>query len=362
MKSDDGQKPLESGSRSRKRAGAGVTIAAVARQAGVSAMTVSNVINNKASVQPSIREAVLRAVADLGYRPNPAARALASASLLRIGLMHRDEESALLSAMLTGSLQATADLGVQLVLRSFTSDNGLEEVERFARTGLDGLLLPPPLCERFVDSGRAETIGLPVVAMAPGSTMQSVSGVRIDDEAASHALTQHLIARGHRRIAFIQLPGSHVGTTRLAGHHRALEEAGLQPDPDLVWQGRPFFGDGLRLAEQHLGGPLHFTAVMAGNDDMAAAFINTALRRGMRLPHDLSITGFDDTPIASKIWPALTTVRQPLARIAARATELLVGMLRHPAEQLPATQTVEYELLERASVSAPPRRPSGSRQ
>lgn len=353
MSSDDVDAGAARPQRSRKRAGAGVTINAVAHHAGVSAMTVSNVINNKASVQPTTRDAVLKAVAELGYRPNPAARALASASLLRIGLMHRDEESALLSAMLTGTLQATARLGAQLVLRPFAAESDLDEVLRFARTGLDGLLLPPPLCERFGDAGLARQLEVPVIALAPGSAMHQMSGIRIDDVAASHALTTHLIAHGHRRIAFVQLPGSHVGHTRLAGYRAALQDAGLEEDPQLIWPGRPFFADGLRLAEQHLGGPLQFSAVMAGNDDMAAAFVNTALRHGMQLPGDLSVTGFDDTPIASKIWPALTTVRQPLALIAEQATELLVDMLRDPAGKQHVSRLVDYELVERASVAAP---------
>ncbi|EHJ59641.1 LacI family transcriptional regulator [Novosphingobium pentaromativorans US6-1] len=348
--------------RTRKRATKGATMAAVARRAGVSAMTVSNVINNKVSVQPGTREAVLKAIAELDYRPNAAARALASASTLRIGLLHRDQDSALLSAMLVGSLKAASRIGVQLIIQPYNPDTALEDILEFAESGLDGLLLPPPLCEQFSDSGLSARINIPVVAMAPGTSLPDIACVRIDDEAAAFALTSSLIVHGHRRIAFVLLPGTHVGKARLEGYRRALREAGIPEDPDLIWQARPTFSEGLVLAERKLGtaekpvaqGP--FTAIMAGNDDMAAAFVNVALRLGKRIPEDLSITGFDDTPIAIKIWPTLTTVRQPLAEIAEQATELLIAMLRNPSAQGPSAQGavprfVDYKLVERASVA-----------
>ncbi|WP_255352315.1 MULTISPECIES: LacI family DNA-binding transcriptional regulator [Novosphingobium] len=332
-------------------------MAAVARRAGVSAMTVSNVINNKASVQPATREAVLKAIAELDYRPNAAARALASASTLRIGLLHRDEDSALLSAMLVGSLKAASRIGVQLVIQTYDPETALDDILEFAESGLDGLLLPPPLCEQFSDSGLIARINIPVVAMAPGMSLPDMACVRIDDEAAAFALTSRLISHGHSRIAFVLLPGTHVGKARLEGYRRALREHGIAADPDLIWQARPIFSEGLVLAEEKLGGagdtaePEAFTAIMAGNDDMAAAFVNVALRQGKRIPEDLSITGFDDSPIAIKIWPTLTTVRQPLAEIAEQATEILINILRNPSTYRALPRFVDFKLIERASVA-----------
>ena len=144
-----------------------------------------------------------------------------------------------------------------------------------------------------------------------------------------------------------------VRTVRIAVHPGRRKPIDLELRTGEDGLGHRAANDGLRLAEAHLGGPLRFSAVMAANDDMAAAFVNTALRRGLHLPDDLSVTGFDDTPIASKIWPGLTTVRQPLALIAEQATELLVNMLRDPAAPRPGTSLVDYELITRASVGPP---------
>lgn len=119
----------------------------------------------------------------------------------------------------------------------------------------------------------------------------------------------------------------------------------------LVWEAPPTFEAGLALAERVLTTQRDFTAVIAGNDDMAAAFVNVALRNKISVPDDLSITGFDDTPIAVKIWPELTTIRQPLALIAERAAERLVATLRgEPPETQPLTIYVDYKMIERQST------------
>ena len=338
--------------RARRRATKGATISSVARLAGVSPMTVSNVINNKSSVQQAKRDAVLKAIAELDYRPNAAARALASASTLRIGLLHRDEESALLSAMLVGALRATSRMGVQLILQTYSPETEIEDVLAFARADIDGLLLPPPLCERFGMSGLSGGLSIPLAAMAPGKALADMVCVRIDDEEATCALTSSLITRGHRDIAFVQLPDTEVGKARLAGYRRALHKHGIPYRSSLIWSARPYFSEGLKLAEAKLTPGLKASAIMAGNDDTAAAFINVALRRGLRVPEDISITGFDDTPIAIKIWPPLTTVRQPLAEIAEQATNLLIARLRNPGADRALPHFVDFALIERGSVLA----------
>ncbi|MEJ2408665.1 MAG: substrate-binding domain-containing protein [Novosphingobium sp.] len=336
--------------RARRKATKGITIGSVARLAGVSPMTVSNVINNKTSVQQSKREAVLKAIEELDYRPNAAARALASASTLRIGLLHRDDESALLSAMLVGALRATSRRGVQLILQTYKPETAFDDVVAFARTDIDGLLLPPPLCERFSESGLSKGLAIPLAAMAPGKALPDMACVRIDDEEASCALTSSLIARGHRDIAFVVMPDTDVGEARLDGYRRALRKHGLPCRPSLIWSARPYFSEGLILAEAKLNAKLKASAIMATNDDMAAAFVNVALRRGLRVPEDISITGFDDSPIAIKIWPPLTTVRQPLAEIAEQATDMLIAMLRNPSAERTVPRFVDFTLIERASV------------
>lgn len=339
-----------SGRRQRRGSG-GPTIKAVADHAGVSAMTVSNVLNNKSFVNPATREAVLASVKALNYTPNAAARSLAAAATLRISLLHRDVDSALLSAMLVGTLKAASTRGVQLVLNIYDPADPIGSVENILRSGIDGLLLPPPLCETVSAAGVPERFDTAMIALAPGSELKNMPSVRIDDELASYQLTRLLLAKGHRRIAIVTLPGALVAASRLRGYLRALGEAGILADMGLVWEAAPTFDAGLELAECKFKTPRDFTAVIAGNDDMAAAFVNAALRNKLSVPHDISITGFDDTPIAVKIWPPLTTIRQPLALMAEKATEQLVARLRNEdMSAFPRTMYVDFTLVERQSV------------
>ena len=185
--------------------------------AGVSTMTVSNVLNNKPSVLPEKREAVLEAIQRLNYQPNVAARALASAGTIRIGLLYRDVESATLSAMLVGALKASAKFGFQLIIRSYDEASPLDDVAAFAASGIDGLLLPPPLCEFVSVSGISARLNIPMIALAPGIGLPDFPSVRIDDEVAAYDATCLLLDKGHRRIGYVKLPGSMVGQTRLAG-------------------------------------------------------------------------------------------------------------------------------------------------
>ncbi|AHE52977.1 hypothetical protein NX02_06235 [Sphingomonas sanxanigenens DSM 19645 = NX02] len=318
-------------------------------------MTVSNVINNKSFVNPAAREAVLEAVKALNYTPNSAARSLAAAKTIRIGLLHRDIDSALLSAMLVGSLRATSRLGVQLVLEIYDFADPIGSVEKVLRNGIDGLLLPPPICEVASAAGLPDRHDVPMIGLAPGGDLRNMDCVRINDEQASYELTRMLLEKGHRRIAIVTLPTALVAASRLRGYLRALGDAGVVADMDHVWEASPTFEAGLALAERVLEGRPDFTAVIAGNDDMAAAFVNVALRNKLSVPDDISITGFDDTPIAVKIWPALTTVRQPLALIAEKAAERLVATVRkETTDPSPRTIYVDFMMVERQSVGPPP--------
>jgi LacI family transcriptional regulator len=343
--------------RKRRRSGGGPTIAEVAELAGVSTMTVSNVLNNRPVVHADTRDAVLKAVKALNYTPNSAARALASAATLRIGLVHSDAESALLSAILVGSLKAASRLGAQLIINSYDLADPVGGVEAFLKTGLDGLLLPPPLCEMVSAAGIPERHDTAMIALAPGGDLRNMDCVRIDDEQAAYEVTRILLNKGHRRIGFVTLPGALVAVSRLRGYLRALGEQSVIPDMSLVWEARPTFDAGLDLAQRVLIEDRRVTAVIAGNDDMAAAFVNVALRNNLSVPGDVSIIGFDDTPIAVKIWPALTTVRQPLALIAEKATERLVHILREEGGKSATVEAsyVDFTLIERSSVGCVPR-------
>jgi len=197
------------------------------------------------------------------------------------------------------------------------------------------------------------------VALATGKARDDVSCVRIDDFRAAREMTQHLIEQGHTRIAFIKgQPTQTASAQRLAGFESAMEEAGHEVDPALVIQGFFTYKSGLEAAEKLLARKRIPTAIFASNDDMAAAAISVAHRRGLDVPHDLSVVGFDDTPIATTVWPELTTIRQPIAAMAEAAINLLLQRIRRPKDRqmiAPIDHLLPYELVKRDSVAPPPK-------
>jgi len=351
--------------RAARRSSRAVTIAMVAERAGVSAMTVSNVLNGQKRVNEAKRSAVLAAVEALNYVPNPAARALASAAPAQIGLLYHDPQVAYLSALLLGALNATRRLGAQLLLQHAPqADVGaaLEALRTLKRSGANAFLLPAPFCELLGGSADLAALGLPVVALAPGADLPGLPGVRIDDFAAARELTERLLQLGHRRIAFIGGPSAHSASrSRMDGYRAALEGRGIPFDPVLSVPGAFTFESGLAAAGALLTMTPRPTAIFAANDDMAAAVVSAAHRMGLHIPADLSVVGFDDTPIATRIWPTLTTVRQPVALISEAAVEALVDVLKSPAEPPPLTsRLLPYEIIERDSTGPLVRPPLGN--
>jgi len=315
--------------RARKRAAGGaVTIQTVAARANVSAMTVSHVLNGTKRVRDETRDAVLEAVKTLGYVPNKAARQLASANALQIGIVYRNAENEFLSAMLVGCLNAAAKLGAQVLLRKCDTlevGDALEAVDWLVKGGANALLLNPPYCELLSHAGVTERLDVPISAIAQGDPLPGIDCVGVDERAAACDMTTHLIARGHRRIGFVTGPKEQMATrARLEGYQLACATHGVEADPDLIAQGNYSFGSGLAAGGALLSLKSPPTAIFASNDDMAAGVSLVAHQRGLRIPEDLAVAGFDDAPIAAKIWPPLTTVRQDVEALARRGVEMLV--------------------------------------
>ncbi|RIA43697.1 LacI family transcriptional regulator [Hephaestia caeni] len=343
-----------------RRGSSAPTIADVAKRAGVSPMTVSRVINGEQTVRPLTRAAVEDAIRALNYAPNSAARSLAGGGQVRIGLLYSNPSAAYLSEFLVGVLDQAARGDVQLVIEK--CEPGQDE-QRAARHlidgGVDGVLLPPPLSdatEVIALFGEAE---VPVVVVASARPPDRVSSVGIDDFEAARAMTRHLLAMGHDRIGFIVgNPNQHASARRLEGYRAALEERGAKVDEALIAQGLFTYRSGLDAAELLLARDPSPTAIFASNDDMAAAAVAVAHRRGVDVPGDLSICGFDDTPFATTIWPALTTIHQPIADMSRAALDQLVVEARDRRSGKPSPHRrvlLDYSLVRRHS-DAPPRR------
>src|SRR5688572_29564386 len=241
--------------RSGRRKGSAVTIHEVARHASVSPMTVSRVINGESNVRDATRELVMAAVRALNYRPNPAARVLAGARDTRIGLIYSNPSASYLSELLVGALDGSSRAAAQLVLDRW--DNLKPAAEKAAAQrlaeGIAGVILPPPLCESKAISSAFAAEGIPAVALATGKAREDVSCVRIDDFNAAREMTQHLIAQGHTRIAFIKgQPTQTASAQRLEGFEAAMKDADLDVDPALIIQGFFTYKSGLEATEKLL--------------------------------------------------------------------------------------------------------------
>ena len=338
------------------------TMADVARLAGVSPMTVSRVMNDKSSVREKTRNKVYAAVAALNYSPNQAARRLAGSKPIRIGFLYSNPSAGYLSEFLVGLLNQASVNNVQLVVEKCEAgEHEREQTERLIANGVDGIILPPPLCDA---PGIIELIaasGLPAVAVACGQPDARVSAVSIDDYQAAHAMTSHLIALGHQRIGFvIGHPNQTASARRLAGFKAAILEKGGEGAPELIEQGLFTYRSGLDAAERLLSLDLRPTAIFASNDDMAAAVVAIAHRLGLDVPGDLTVAGFDDTALATTIWPELSTVRQPIAEMAEGAAQALVRHIRARrvgALADPEHIVMEFSLVRRQSDAAPRMRP-----
>jgi LacI family transcriptional regulator len=218
--------------------------------------------------------------------------------------------------------------------------------------------LLPPLSDHRLMLSKLHEAAIPVVRIAPQENLSASPSVGIDDYAASREVTAHLIKLGHRRIGFILgHPGHGATEQRYLGFVDEMRAHKIPVVPELVQTGNFVFTDGLICAERMLRAAVPPTAIFASNDDMAAAVISMARKVGLDLPRQLSVAGFDDAPLATMIWPELTTVRQPVAAMAGRAAELIIQLeprRKGWPERMPR-HLFDHELIVRSSTARPSR-------
>ncbi len=310
------------------------TIVDVAERAGVSIKTVSRVINNERHVSADTRVRVRKAVTELGFEANESARGMRSQNQEKswvIAQLYGDPGSLYTSDIQVGLLGRCRYFGYHLVIEEL--DYRSPDFERrtralLRRLRLDGAVLTAPLTDNEVLQMVLEESGVPFVRVTPLGESRSIPSVRIDEQRASYQLSQHLIALGHRRIGFLKGLPNHAGTyLRYAGFEQAMSEAGLMIDPSLIETGDFRYFTAIHCANRLLSRSDPPTAIFASNDEMAAAVIKVAHERDFKLPDDLSVVGFDDIQTAEMVWPALTTVRQPVMNMGAAAGDLLFNRL-----------------------------------
>lgn len=339
------------GARGGARAGA-ASIGDVARLAGVSAQTVSRVSRGADNVRPDTRDKVLRAMDQLGYAPNRAARALRSGSFNVIGVLTQQIQRTGEAYTTSGVLEAAARAGYSVSLAQVEHPESQEvrdAVFRLQHQAIDGLVI--------VQSGRAGPehlmlpAGLPVassdsalVGHYPSASADQVQGVR--------DAVDHLLGLGHRTVHHVTGPkDSQSAVVRAAAWSRRLEESGI-PVPAPVtggWEARDGYEAGLRLAADP-----EVTAVFCANDEAALGLVRALHEAGRRVPEDVSVVGFDGLPLAEYTFPPLTTVRQDFQRAGAEMVRLVLEQAAGAVIDRGYQLVIPTELVVHASTAPPP--------
>jgi LacI family transcriptional regulator, galactose operon repressor len=334
-----------------------VTIRQVADLAGVSIATVSRVVNGRSDVSSKTREAVRRVMLEQGYHASPKAGAGVAARTGLIGVTMPVIHHGYFASILSGASEALYDHDMRIVLcpTRHEHDREVSLLERLSRGETDGAILVLP--EESNDELRTLTRhGFRFVVVDPFS--EPAEGLPVVSAAHSSGATQatrFLLELGHRRIAVITGPERGMASEeRLRGYHAALATAGIMPDPCLVVRSNFRVDGGLESAARLLDVPDPPSAIFAFNDSMAIGVQQAARMRGLAIPDDLSVVGFDDTIEAVIAVPALTTVRQPLAEMGRMAVGLLLRLLENRRLE-PLRVQLSTKLVVRDST-APPRR------
>ena len=333
------------------------TINDVARIAGVSKKTVSRVINRSPLLNPDTRRRVEEVIGGLGYIPNPQARALALRRNYLIGLVHDNPNAQMVMNVQQGILEALHGTEFELVVRPVDrgSPTMHDDLRHFLeRQRLFGVVILPPVSENDSVARLCTEIGCRYVRMGSAVLDDQQHMVASNDCEAVRGAVRFLLDQGHRRIGLVAGPhGFRSARERRLGFEEAMEQAGIALPRSMVADGNYTFESGLNAAERLLDLMPRPTAIFSCNDEMAAGVMHAARQRGLDIPRDLSIVGFDDTPVAAHVWPPLTTVRWPIASMARSAALKLTAGLDDEAEDVEEPSLFLSTLIRRASVAPP---------
>jgi LacI family transcriptional regulator len=327
------------------------TMADVARDSGVSLMTVSRVINDKADVSEETRQRVLEVIDRLGYRPSGIARSLATRRTGTVGLVVPDISNPFFSDVARGVTTEAYREDYNVFLCS-SEENGQRELDllhSLEEKRIDGLIL---CSSRLNDDVLAAVLARfpSAVLINRRSGNPQVGTVLADDESGARLLMAHLLSNGRRRIGFLAGPPlSHSGSARLRGYQAALAVAGLPCEDALVQPCTPMVSGGHAAALALLAAQPQISALFCYNDLVAVGALQACVRLGRRVPDDVAVTGFDDIPLAALMTPPLTTCCVPRYELGVRATQMLLTQIDgRPGECCEAV--IPVELILRASA------------
>jgi len=333
------------------------TINDIARLANVSKKTVSRVINESPFVREETRTRIAEIIRSTGFTPDPQARGLAFRRSYLIGLVYDNPNAPYVINVQEGALGALRRVGYELVVHPCdrNSPEFLSDIRQLVRRQkLDGMLILPPVSENNTLADALREIGCPYIRIISAALDEPQNLVQSMDRQSAAEVAEHLAKLGHTRIAMILGPTSYRSSQeRLAGFSNALADRGLTLSPDYIAEGSYTFESGAACAEMLLSRTPRPTAIFAGNDETAAGVYRTAYLRGLRIPHDLTVIGFDDSPLASRLCPSLTTMRQPIRDMGRLAAEKLIAKISRTEGPSAAATTVFPHLVVRESSGRP---------
>ena len=317
-------RPIKSGKRA--------TINDVAREAQVSKKTVSRVINQSPFVRQDTRDRVNAVIKALDFVPDPQARGLAFRRSFLVGLIYDQPSPTYVVNMQQGVLDALRGSGLELVVHPCNrdSDTLLEDIRSFVeRQRLFGVIMPPSVSEDDRVIALLRDLNCPYVRIASVSLDEPGAMVVTNDWIGAAEAADHLADLGHRRIALVRgLASFRSSSVRGKGFLDALAERGIPMDPAYDIQGGYTFESGVEAGHALLSLPQPPTAIFTLNDDLALGVMQAARDRGLELPRDLSVVGYDDLPMAARVWPNLTSVRLPIRDMGRMAAEKLLAPMR----------------------------------
>ena len=328
-----------------------VKISDVAKRAGVSTATVSRIINNLSGYSDETRLRVEKAIDELGYKPNAVARGLAGGRTHTIGVLLPSLSSRFSSQLIHGIETEAHKRGYSVIVCN-TDRNGertLEYLRILSEKRVDGILFAS---EWVTDEyGRAlEELSIPVVLISTYSDHFDFPYVRVDDRLAAYTAVKFLLEKGHKRVGFITgRPDDPIaGAPRIEGYRKAVLEAGLDYDENLLAVGDFHFQSGAEAMKELWGRGCGMTAVFVSSDEMALGALTFLHEQGVKVPGDISVMGYDDTLDAVMAVPALTTLHQPIEEMGCRAVGLLFDrggansiIMRHRIEERKSVEGFE---------------------
>jgi DNA-binding LacI/PurR family transcriptional regulator len=338
------QKPMQPSS---------LTMKDVAAHAGVSIATVSRVIGNKGGVRPELVRRVHRAIEDLGYRPNQAARRLRERKARIIGVLVTDIQIPFFASIVVGIDRILQEAGY-LPLLGNTFDSQASEkahLNNFLSEGVSGVIFAAVNSQDVSNYDRLRDAGIPLVAIDRTPGHLQVDTVQVANLQATSQAVSHFIQEGHRRIAFIAGPDQiSTAVERQAGYEQALRHAGMPHDPLLVQLGGYTLDGGYRAMRTLMENPDRPTAVLIANNVMTLGALQYINEQAYEIPDDIAIIGYDDMPWAASLRPPLTVVAQPDYEIGVLAARLMLDRIREPDSSIKHL-TLDARLVLRASCN-----------